>query len=102
MFGVPLKIIQYIILAPSVIQLVNTLVQTFESAGNGEEKKKAVLDSVKMVYDTTNSFFPIKVPYAFVESLAGASVDIIVDFYNLIGHFKHKKKEDQPEQEKDK
>jgi outer membrane biosynthesis protein TonB len=93
MLGTSLKAIQYITIAPAVFKIVAELIQAFESEGNGAQKKQAVLDSLQIIYETTNNFVTLKVPFSFVKSLAEGTIEVIVGFYNLVGHFKHKQPE---------
>lgn len=91
MFNNATKVLQYLALTPAVIQLVVVLVNVFETEGNGEAKKKAVLDMVEMVYNQLASMISMKVPITFVRSVADKTIDIAVNFFNLIGEFQKSK-----------
>jgi hypothetical protein len=81
--------LQYLALTPAVVQLVIVLVQLFETEGNGEAKKKAVLDMVKAIYMQLSASLSIKVSLDFILRVAESTIEIAVNFFNLIGLFKH-------------
>ena len=73
-----------------VIPIILNLISEFEVPGFGPEKKKAILDSVALFYDTVNNIFPLPITKEKLLSVAGNFIDIAVTFFNLIGIFKHK------------
>jgi hypothetical protein len=96
MFGQASLALAYLAVVPAVVQLVIVLIHLFESEGNGGEKKKAVLDTVQMIYSALCDVITVKVAPEFIYRVASITIDIAVQFYNLIGVFKHKD-ENQPE-----
>jgi hypothetical protein len=89
MLGQVSKVVSYLALTPAIVQLVIVLVQLFETDGNGEAKKKAVLDTVQMIYSALCDIVPVKVSPDFVYRVASITIDIAVGFFNLVGIFKH-------------
>ena len=70
---------------------VKELVEEFEIEGNGEEKKKAVLDVIRELYNTGKDFdFEIPMSKDMVIKIANKLIDIVVNFYNVVGYFTHK------------
>ncbi len=88
MFANVNRALQYLALTPAVVQLVFVLVQLFETEGNGEAKKKAVLDTIEMVYTQTIAVVSLTVGKEYVLRVAEAAITIAVNFYNLVGLFK--------------
>ena len=78
--------LQYFVTALAIFRAVKDLVEEFEAPGFGEEKKKAVLDTINAIYDTFESVVPIERDE--VLTLAEKFIDIIVRVYNIIGKFK--------------
>jgi hypothetical protein len=68
--------------------MVAEMVKLFEVEGNGDKKKEAVLDAVDMAYDEVSKIMELKIPKEFVQAVAERSINIIVNFYNLVGIFK--------------
>lgn len=82
------KALEYLALTPAIVQLVFTLVGLFETEGNGEAKKQAVLDTVEQTYAELTATFNLTVDKAFVLKIASLTIDIAVSFHNLVGTFK--------------
>ena len=73
-----------------VIPIILNLIKEFEVPGFGPEKKKTILDSVALFYNTVNNIFPLPITKEKLLSVAGNFIDIAVAFFNLVGVFKHK------------
>ena len=73
-----------------IVPLILNLVKELEVPGFGPEKRKAILDSVALFYDTVNNIFPLPITKEKLISVAGSFIDIVVAFFNLVGIFKHK------------
>ena len=73
-----------------MIPIILNLIKEFEVPGFGPEKKKAILDSVALFYDTINNIFPLPITKEKLLSVADNFIDIAIAFFNLVGVFKHK------------
>lgn len=77
---------------PSLVKGIESLIITFETKGNGENKKKAVLDTLGVAYDVANMTTGGSLPFNKNEVLtfADSAINSIVAFKNSIGAFEHK------------
>lgn len=73
-----------------IVPLILNLIKELEVPGFGPEKKKVILDSVALFYDTVSNVFPLPIAKEKLLSAAGNFIDIAVAFFNLVGIFKHK------------
>ncbi|MCK4446877.1 MAG: hypothetical protein KAW56_07330 [Candidatus Marinimicrobia bacterium] len=73
-----------------IVPLILNLIKELEVPGFGPEKKKVILDSVALFYDTVSGVFPLPITKEKLLSAAGNFIDIAVAFFNLVGIFKHK------------
>ena len=86
-----MKWLKYLKSGMQLLGPVKELVEQFEIEGNGEEKKKAVLDVIRELYDQGKDFgFEIPMQKEFVLKIADKLIDIVVNFYNVVGFFTHK------------
>jgi hypothetical protein len=73
-----------------LVQPVQQLVETYETAcATGEQKKAQVLAVVKLGIETADSVFSLNLPADTITGFVGKLIDIIVEFKNLVGEFKH-------------
>jgi len=73
-----------------VVPLVLNLIKELEVPGWGPEKKKIVLDSVALFYDTVNEIYTLPITKEKLLSVVDNFIDLVVAFFNLVGFFKHK------------
>ena len=73
-----------------VVPLVLNLIKELEVPGWGPEKKKIVLDSVALFYDTVNEMYALPITKEKLLSVVDNFIDLVVAFFNLVGFFKHK------------
>jgi len=73
-----------------IVPLILNLIKELEVPGFGPEKRKVILDSVALFYDTVAAIFPLPITKEKLLSSAGNFIDIAVAFFNLVGIFKHK------------
>ncbi|MBA7587920.1 hypothetical protein ES708_29967 [subsurface metagenome] len=66
------------------------MIKEFETPGFGPEKKKAILDSIALFYDTLAQGNTLPITKEKVLNFAGNFIDIAVAFFNLVGIFKKK------------
>lgn len=87
-------VVKYLAAAIALFTAVKKLVEEFEVPGYGPEKKQAVLDALASLYDAGRDWIPMEKEK--VLSLASALIEIIVQFNNIVGIFKHRPKEPAP------
>jgi len=78
-----LKVLQMLL---SIVPIVLTLIQSFETPGFGKEKKQVILDAIGSFYDQ------LQITVITREKLlgiVGSFIDIAVGFFNAVGWFKH-------------
>lgn len=85
------KFITVLAVLPPLASAVIVLVEKFETEGNGEAKKQAVIDTVSVAFDAFEvAVKDTPLTREEVASLTGKIVDVVVTFYNYIGRFTHK------------
>ena len=78
----------------TVLEAVQDLVKTFEQEDpedgkeNGEKKKQAVLDTIEVLYEEGQEFVGVEIGKDKVLAVAEKLIDIVVNFYNVIGIFR--------------
>ena len=80
----------------SIVPLVKGIIELVEIAEdkdfgdekNGEKKKKFVLKSIEVVYDTGEEFLEIPIAKETLLDLTSKLIDVVVEFYNLLGKFR--------------
>ena len=82
------KIIGLFKLFAGIVPIVLMLVKEFEIPGFGKEKKKVVLEAVGLFYDKIIGTTPIGLSKEKILGIAGDFIDIVVAFFNVVGHFK--------------
>jgi hypothetical protein len=82
------KVILVIGIIVAVVKAISELVKVFEAPGNGETKKKAVLDVLGVIYDEANKIAAMPIPKERLLAIAGALIDIVVAVYNALGIFR--------------
>ena len=70
----------------SIVPMVLTLMQQFETPGFGPEKKKVILDTVALFYNQLEITVITKEK---LLGIVGSFIDIAVGFFNVVGWFKH-------------
>ena len=78
-----LKVLQMLL---SVVPIVLTLMQSFETPGFGKEKKQVILDAIGLFYDKLEITVITKEK---LLGIVGSFIDIAVGFFNVVGWFKH-------------
>ena len=78
-----LRVLQILL---SVVPLVLTLIQSFETPGFGKEKKQVILDVISSFYDQLQITVITKEK---LLGIVGSFIDIAVGFFNVVGWFKH-------------
>jgi hypothetical protein len=83
-----MKITEVLTLIMTFIMVFAQAAEQFLGAGTGEEKKKAVVETIQklIVAFKWESVIPL-----FIQQNLGAIIDVIVFFYNAVGAFTHKK-----------
>ena len=84
------KILTFLGLIGGIVPIVLTLIKEFETPGFGAEKKKVILDAIKLFYDKMAEEYPLPISKEKLVGLAGSFIDIAVAFFNVVGWFKHK------------
>ena len=84
------SILKLLALIGGIVPIVLTLIKEFETPGFGPEKKKAILDSIALFYDTLAQGNTLPITKEKVLNFAGNFIDIAVAFFNLVGIFKKK------------
>ncbi|MBE3574620.1 MAG: hypothetical protein IMW99_04060 [Firmicutes bacterium] len=84
--------LKYVTAMVALLVAIKQLVVEFEHPGFGPEKKKAVLDTLAVFYDTAKEFMDLPVTKEQVLAAADKLIDIVVGFYNLVGIFQHSPK----------
>jgi len=74
----------------AVAKAIAELVEIVEIPGNGEAKKKAMLDLLGAIYDETNKLVALPVSRERLLAIAGSLIDVIVAIYNALGIFRSK------------
>jgi len=64
------------------------MIAAFETPGFGAEKKKVILDSIKLFYDKMAEEYPLPISKEKLVGIASGFIDIAVAFFNLVGWFK--------------
>ena len=82
------KIILVIGIIVAVVKAISELVKVFEVPGNGETKKKAVLDVLGVIYDEVSKITTMPLSKERLLAIAGALIDIVVAVYNALGIFR--------------
>ena len=82
------KLINFIKFFAVLLPVVFELIKQFETPGFGPEKKKAVLDTVALLYDEFSKMITIPLTKEKVLDIVGKLIDMIVLVFNLIGIFK--------------
>lgn len=82
------KVILIIGIIVAVVKAISELVKIFEVPGNGETKKKAVLDVLSVIYDEASKITTMPISKERLLAIAGALIDIIVAVYNALGIFR--------------
>ena len=74
----------------SIIDLVNVFeAEDIEDGNkNGKEKKQAVLDTIEVIYDEGAEMIGVEIGKDRIIRTAKKLIDIVVNFYNLIGEFR--------------
>lgn len=85
------KYVALLSILPTLFSAIKSLVEDFESSSNatGAQKKEAVLDLLKIMIQTGESFLAFDLPEDTIVSLASDMIDLYVKFKNAIGDFKH-------------
>ncbi|WP_408956248.1 hypothetical protein [Natroniella sp. ANB-PHB2] len=84
----------YISVLIPILRSITNLVKVFEEGDpddenkNGEAKKEAVLDSIEVIYEEGSDLIGVDVGKDRVMRVAEKFIDIIVNFYNLVGEFR--------------
>jgi len=84
------KILTFLGLIAGLVPIILTLVKEFETPGFGAEKKKVILDSIRLFYDKMAEEYPLPISKEKLIGIASGFIDIAVAFFNLVGWFKHK------------
>lgn len=79
------KILELLAVVSGLIPVVLTLIEQFETPGFGAEKKKVVLKTIGIIYDSLNLTTITKEK---VLGIAGSIIDVAIGFYNAVGWFK--------------
>ena len=82
------KIVLVIGIIVAVVKAISELVKVFEVPGNGETKKKAVLDVLGVIYDEASKIATMPISKERLLAIAGAIIDIVVAVYNALGIFR--------------
>jgi len=78
----------------TVLESVQELVKVFEQEDpeddkqNGEKKKQAVLDTIEVLYEEGQEFVGVDIGKDKVLAVAERLIDIVVNFYNVVGIFR--------------
>lgn len=75
----------FAVLLPVIIELM----KQFEVPGNGEEKKKAVLEGIALFCDEFAKLATLPLAKATILLISGKIIDFVVAVFNLLGIFKH-------------
>ena len=84
------KILAFLGLVGGIVPIVLGLITAFETPGFGAEKKKVILDAIKLFYDKMADEYPLPITKAKLVGIASGFIDIAVAFFNVVGWFKHK------------
>ena len=86
--------ISYLSIIIPILRSIIDLVNVFEAEDiedgnkNGEEKKQAVLEVVEVIYEEGAEMIGVDVGKERIMKVAEKMIDIVVNFYNLIGEFR--------------
>ncbi len=69
--------------------LVEAVEQADEGEGNGARKKEAVMALLSEAIDTAKQFAPFDVPKEKILDFVSRAIDVVVNLFNLMGHFRH-------------
>jgi len=83
------KILTFLGLIGGMVPIILTMITAFETPGFGAEKKKVILDSIKLFYDKMAEEYPLPISKEKLVGIASGFIDIAVAFFNLVGWFKH-------------
>jgi len=83
------KILALLGLIGGMVPIILGLITAFETPGFGAEKKKVILDAIKLFYDKMAEEYPLPVSKEKLIGIASGFIDIAVAFFNLVGWFKH-------------
>jgi len=86
-----MSFLKYITLFPLLYALIKggvELVEVTQAGLPGEEKKAAVLNSIKDGWATAQSVFGFAIPVEPILPVIGFLIDLTVSIYNAIGYFK--------------
>jgi len=83
------KILALLGLIGGIVPIILGLVTAFETPGFGAEKKKVILDSIRLFYDKMAEEYPLPISKEKLAGIASGFIDIAVAFFNLVGWFKH-------------
>lgn len=91
--GTFLLIVKYATLVPTLVGIINAginFVESVKADAPGPEKKQAVIDGLRSMWEDIASEAKIKEPFDVFEPLISRLIDFAVAIYNVIGHFTHK------------
>ncbi|MBA7586988.1 hypothetical protein ES708_28995 [subsurface metagenome] len=83
------KILALLGLIGGIVPIILGLITAFETPGFGAEKKKVILDAIKLFYDKMAEEYPLPISKEKLVGIASGFIDIAVAFFNLVGWFKH-------------
>ena len=83
------KILAFLGLIGGMVPIILGLITAFETPGFGAEKKKVILDAIKLFYDKMAEEYPLPISKEKLVGIASGFIDIAVAFFNLVGWFKH-------------
>ncbi|MBA7552060.1 hypothetical protein ES705_44613 [subsurface metagenome] len=84
------KILAFLSLIAGIVPIILGMIPAFETPGFGAEKKKVILDSIKLFYDKIAEEYPLPISKEKLVGIASGFTDIAVAFFNVVGWFKHK------------
>ncbi len=91
--------------APAIISIIVALFQAIKDLvvmveeegpedGGGKEKKNLVLQIIEIVYDLLDHWIDLPISKDTIMSVAERMIEIVVNFFNIIGAFRKKDEED--------
>jgi hypothetical protein len=83
------KILAFLGLIGGMVPIILGLITAFETPGFGAEKKKVILDAIRLFYDKMAEEYPLPISKEKLVGIASGFIDIAVAFFNLVGWFKH-------------
>jgi len=82
------KILTLLGIIGGIIPIILNMITAFETPGFGAEKKKVILDSIKLFYDKIAEDYSLPISKEKLVGIAGGFIDIAVAFFNVVGWFK--------------